>query len=83
MRLLIALLLSLFLLPMSWSQDTADPGDEPSEAAEASETTADEEEDEDDSYLDEQGHLDEEDEDDFIPSQEVTADQSLRFPVDI
>ncbi len=87
MRQLITLLLALFLASVSWSQEAEDPAadteaetSEPTEATEPTEASDDEE---DDSDLDEQGYAGEEEEDDFIPSQEVTADQSLPFPVDI
>ena len=81
MRHLIILLSALFLASVSWSQEAQDPtADTEAEASETSETSDDEE---DDSDLDEQGYAGEEEEDDFIPSQEVTADQSIPFPVDI
>lgn len=81
MRQLIILLSALFLASVSWSQEAEDPAaDTGAEASETSETSDDEE---DDSDLDEQGYAGEEEEDDFIPSQEVTADQSIPFPVDI
>ncbi len=87
MRRLIILLSALFLASVSWSQEAEDPAadteaetSEPTEATEPTETSDD---DEDDSDLDEQGYAGEEEEDDFIPSQEVTADQSIPFPVDI
>ncbi len=85
MRQLITLLLALFLASASWSQDAEDPGDNEAEATELSETSdpGDPGEEEDDSDLDIQGYGADEEEDDFIPSQEVTADQSLPFPVDI
>ena len=87
MRQLIILLSALFLAAVSWSQEAEDPAadteaetSEPTEATEPTEVSDDEE---DDSDLDEQGYAGEEEEDDFIPSQEVTADQSIPFPVDI
>jgi hypothetical protein len=87
MRQLIVLLSALFLAAVSWSQEAEDPAadteaeiSEPTEPSESSEASDDEE---DDSDLDEQGYAGEEEEDDFIPSQEVTADQSIPFPVDI
>jgi hypothetical protein len=80
MKQLIALLLALFIMSVSWSQE-AEEADE-TEAA-AAEVTAAAEEEEDDAELDEQGYGIEEEEDDFIPSEEVSADQSLAFPVDI
>ncbi len=87
MRQLIILLSALFLAAVSWSQEAEDPAAdieaETSEPTEATEPTEVSDDDEDDSDLDEQGYAGEEEEDDFIPSQEVSADQSLAFPVDI
>jgi hypothetical protein len=81
MRQLIILLSALFLASGSWSQEAQDPAAETeAQASESSDASDDEE---DDSDLDEQGYAGEEEEDDFIPSQEVTADQSIAFPVDI
>lgn len=82
MRQLMTLLIALFLASASWPQEAKDPGDTEAAADETSEA-ADATNDEDDSDLDEQGYGTEEEEDDFIPSQEVSADQSLAFPVDI
>ncbi len=76
---LITLLLALFLAADSWSQDSEESSDTESEVAEVAEVA---EEEEDESDLDEQG-FEQEDQDDFTPSQEVSADQSLAFPVDI
>lgn len=78
MKHLITLLLALFLVSVSWAQDSQESSDTEAEVAEVAEAA----EEEDDSDLDEQGYG-QEDEDDFIPSQEVSADQSLAFPVDI
>ena len=84
MRHLIILLSALFLASVSWSQEAQDPAaDTEAEASETSETSEASDDEEDDSDLDEQGYAGEEEEDDFIPSQEVTADQSIAFPVDI
>ena len=82
MKQLIILLLAIMLTTLSWSQDAEEPGDTEADVTEARETS-DAGEDEDDADLDEQGYGLEEEEDDFIPSQEVSADQSLAFPVDI
>ena len=79
MKQLITLFLALFLASLSWSQEADEPGETPTAATEVSESS----EERDDSDLDEQGYGEEEEEDDFIPSQEVSADQSLPFPVDI
>lgn len=78
MKHLITLLLALFLVSVSWAQDSQESSDTEAEVAEVAEVA----EEEDDSDLDEQGYG-QEDEDDFTPSQEVSADQSLAFPVDI
>ncbi len=75
MKHLITLLLALFLASNSWSQDSEESSDTEAEVTEVAEE-------EDDSDLDEQG-FEQEDQDDFTPSQEVSADQSLAFPVDI
>ncbi len=85
MKRLITLLLALFLASVSLSQNAEDPGDTEADATEVSKTNdaGDASEEEDDSYLDEEDYGTVEDEDDFIPSQEVSADQSLPFPVDI
>jgi hypothetical protein len=80
MRQIIALLLALFLVSASWSQEAEESADpEAAESSEESIATLEE----DDSDLDEQGYGTEEEEDDFIPSEEVSADQSVAFPVDI
>ncbi len=83
MKHVITLLLALFLAAVSWSQDSEESSDTDTET-EVTEVTegAEEAEEEDDSDLDEQG-FEQEDEDDFTPSQDVSADQSLAFPVDI
>ena len=83
MRQLMTLLLALFLASASWSQDAEEPGDADAEASDTTEASEANAAEEDDSELDEQGYAGEEEEDDFIPSQEVSADQSLAFPVDI
>ena len=81
MKKLMAILFALILASASWSQDSEESDVPEAEVTEASEP-GDANEEEDDSDLDDQGYGEEEEED-FIPSQEVSADQSLRFPVDI
>jgi hypothetical protein len=81
MKHLIISLLALFLASVSWSQDSEESSDTETEVADVAEATEVAEE-EDDSDLDEQG-FEQEDEDDFTPSEDVSADQSLAFPVDI
>ena len=77
-RFLIALFLGTILAAASWAQDA--PPDEPSETEET-QVEADEAEIEDDSDLDEQIYSDADD--DFTPSEEIPADQSIAFPTDI
>ncbi len=75
-RYLIALLLGSFLVVSAWSQDS-EP--QPGGADEAQ--VEEEAQEQDDSDLDEQSYAD--DEDDFRPSEEISADQSIAFPTDI
>lgn len=80
-RFLIALLLGTMLTAASWAQDT-----DSDEGAEAEETQVeadevDEAEDVDDSDLDDQTYSDVDD--DFRPSENIPADQSIAFPTDI
>ncbi len=85
-RFLIALLLGTMLAAASWAQDTdSDEGGE-AEETQAEETQAeadevDEVEDVDDSDLDDQTYSDVDD--DFRPSEDIPADQSIAFPTDI
>jgi hypothetical protein len=77
-RFLITLFLGTILAAASWAQDAA-----PDESSETEDTQveADEAEIEDDSDLDEQIYSDADD--DFTPSEEIPADQSIAFPTDI
>ncbi|MDX2410448.1 MAG: hypothetical protein QNK16_00485 [Woeseiaceae bacterium] len=80
-RFLIALLLGTMLTAASWAQDA-----DSDEGAEAEETQVeadevDEAEDVDDSDLDDQTYSDVDD--DFRPSENIPADQSIAFPTDI
>ncbi len=80
-RFLIALLLGTMLAAASWAQDA-----DSDEGAEAEETQVeadevDEAEDVDDSDLDDQTYSDVDD--DFRPSENIPADQSIAFPTDI
>jgi hypothetical protein len=67
-------LASAFLAMPSWAQDE----DTESEETEESQVEAEEV---DDSDLDEQGFTDEDN--DFRPSEDIPADQSIPFPTDI
>ncbi len=79
-RYLLTLLL-LFASAGAWAQDSApvDEADAP-DAEETSEETTDAQE--DDSDLDEESYLDAEEED-FVPTEDIPADQAIPFPTDI
>jgi len=80
-RFLIALLLGTMLAAASWAQDTdSDEGAE-AENKQVEADEVDEAEDVDDSDLDEQTYSDADD--DFRPSEDIPADQSIAFPTDI
>ena len=81
-RLLLALLLTvLFALPaLAQDSDTGVDSDVPEPAT--TEVEQEPEEEIDDSDLDDQSYLDIED-DDFRPSEDIPADQSIPFPTDI
>jgi hypothetical protein len=77
-------LLSILLLAagaVAWAQDSA-PDDEAADrpSQEASESAADEQD--DDSDLDEESYRDAEEED-FVPTEDIPADQAIPFPTDI
>jgi len=74
---LTAFLLATGFAATAWTQDADEPAEEVAEdAAEAEAPPAD------DSDLDEQSYIDTED-DDFRPSEDIPADQSIAFPADI
>ncbi|NIA27239.1 MAG: hypothetical protein GWP02_04210 [Desulfobulbaceae bacterium] len=77
-RFLIALLLGTFLAAASWAQDA--DSDE-ADVTEETQVEAEESDTEDDSDLDEQTYYDTDD--DFRPSEDIPADQSIAFPTDI
>jgi hypothetical protein len=77
---LITLLLAFFLAGPAWPQEEPSGSDtEDPETTEAAEIDAAEEI--DDSDLDEQSY--EEDDDDFVPSEEIPADEPIPFPSNI
>ncbi len=87
-RLLSFLLASLLLAAPSWAQDDGPGPDEtestpgePEAAADAEDADAEEELVIDETGLDEQGFSDEDN--DFRPSEDIPADQSIPFPTDI
>lgn len=73
-RYLLTLLLATLFAVSAWSQDS-ESGEDEGNADSPAET-------EDDSDLDEQGFADDED-DDFVPSEDIPTDQSIAFPTDI
>ena len=81
-RVLLAVALVLIFAVTGWSQDseTTPAGEEVEQEAADVEEEADEEI--DDSDLDDQSYADIED-DDFRPSEDIPADQSIPFPTDI
>ena len=77
-------LLSILLLAVgavAWAQDSAQEDEiESRRSQEASEPAADEQD--DDSDLDEESYRDAEEED-FVPTEDIPADQAIPFPTDI
>jgi len=71
----------LLLAAAAWAQDSA-PGDEAEgqESAETAEEAADEQA--EDLDLDEENYRDAEEED-FVPTEDIPADQAIPFPTDI
>ena len=88
-RVLLALALILILAVTAWSQDAEMPAETDAEESAATEEIEDIEDVEDDapaeideSGLDDENYADIED-DDFRPSEDIPADQSIPFPTDI
>lgn len=88
LRYLVTLVLALAMsFAVTAQEDGAETGSSEVESAvdvpeeEATAEDADEEEDVDDADLDEQSY--EEDEDDFIPTEEIPADEPIPFPTNI
>ena len=82
---LISLLVLAFLATPSWSQEDDAAGEtveetEPADTVDPAETVT-EDEGADDSDLDVQTY--EEDEDDFVPTEEIPADEPIPFPSNI
>jgi len=75
---ILAFLVGVAFASVSWAQDTntADDVVEEVEATESQELDAEDVDVDDGSYLDQE-------EDDFRPSEEIPADQSIPFPTDI
>ena len=85
-RLLLAVALITILAVTAWSQDTGTPDESESEEQVTTQdvaAVADEEEEAiDETGLDDESYADIED-DDFRPSEDIPADQSIPFPTDI
>ena len=77
---LIILLLVFLLAGVAWTQEEAS-GSEAEEPQATEAEPADDADEIDDSDLDEQTY--EEDDDDFVPSEEIPADQPIPFPSNI
>ncbi len=75
---LVLLLISMFAVT-AWSQDSKTDSDSDTTATPQEQI---EDEEQDDADLDEENYLDAE-EDDFRPSESISADQSIAFPTDI
>jgi hypothetical protein len=79
-RLPIFLIVTSLLATSAWAQEVGDAVDE-TEEIEVEAEILDEPEEIDETGLDEQGFSDEDD--DFRPSEDIPADQSIPFPTDI
>lgn len=82
-KILIVMLLAFFMPSSAWAQEEGDSTEDQVEGqAEAADAEAvGDEDDIDDSDLDEQTY--EEDDDDFIPTEEIPADEPIPFPSNI
>ena len=78
-RILPTLLMALLMSQAGWTQD-AEPDAGEEEAA--AETTADAEDDVDVSDIESESYADAEEED-FVPTEDIPADQAIPFPTDI
>lgn len=76
-RFLLIVIASCFLTVPAWAQEEPTEPDEPDETEEPQVAA----EEIDEAGLDEQGFTDEDD--DFRPSEDIPADQSIPFPTDI
>lgn len=78
-RIILALVAGLFFIVPAWGQES-----QPAEQETAADDPAQQTEPEEDPLagLDEQGY-DDEDEDDFVPTEEIPYDQDIPFPTDI
>lgn len=81
-RFLLALALLMVFAAISWSQDAETPIDADETEVSEAEDVEPEEEEIDETGLDDENYADIED-DDFRPSEDIPADQSIPFPTDI
>ena len=80
-RLLLLMALAAMLLTSAFAQEDAEPPTEDAEAADVSQSTEDADE-ADDPVVDDEFYQDADDED-FRPSEDIPADQSIPYPTDI
>ena len=80
-RLLPTLLMALALSQPGWSQET-DPDSADAEEEPLAESPADAEEEVDVSDIESESYADAEEED-FVPTEDIPADQAIPFPTDI
>ena len=79
----ILLLMALFMSQAGWAQDAEpDSGDDESAAETTTETVDDTEDQIDVSDIESESYADAEEED-FVPTEDIPADQAIPFPTDI
>ena len=81
MRRLLLMTLAVTLLASAFAQEETEPPAEDAESADVAQPTEDADE-ADDSVVDDEFYQDADDED-FRPSEDIPADQSIPFPADI
>ena len=82
-RILPTLLMALFMSQAGWAQEAEpDAGDEEAAAETTTETADDTEDDIDVSDIESESYADAEEED-FVPTEDIPADQAIPFPTDI
>ena len=80
-RLLPTLLITFFLSQIAWAQET-EPDATDADEEPVAESTTDAEEEIDVSDIESESYADAEEED-FVPTEDIPADQSIPFPTDI
>ena len=80
-RILLTLVIALLMSQAGWTQE-AEPDDAAGDDEAVSETTIDSENEIDVSDIESESYADAEEED-FVPTEEIPADQAIPFPTDI